>query len=340
MKPVPRWQANRNVLVSFGCHGRMVPLHDFCLIMPGMSLHPFMLFFASIVPVTPGGTSGMPAADPAALSASAFTMLRRTLAAEQNWVGIHAAEVLVALGEAEAIRQDFIGGLGRTESSPYRTGVWRVLARTARTPEERGGWIARIEAVLSDPAASDQSAAVECLAKLGHPLTGPGLSMVRRQAGSPPESETLVPLWALHLAGDREALPAIVRALRSDDLVARRRAGYVLRWLQIREPAVLAALARAADAEPAGTDTHAYLLSAALQLDAAPGRAAAWQVGLEKILQQGSVSARFEAAHALASCFPTARLSSLADMLGDPEGDVRIGAALVILSVLRQQRGA
>ena len=318
----------------------MVSLRGFCLILPGMSLHPFVFFFASFVPVTPGGTSGMPAADPAALSASAFATLRRTLADEQNWVGIHAAEVLVALGEGESIRRDFIAGLGRTESSPYRTGVWRVLVRTARTPEERAGWIARIEAVLSDPAAPDHSAAVECLAKLDRPLTGPGLAMVRRQAGAPPESETLVPLWALHLAGDREALPAIVRALQSNDPVARRRAGYVLRWLQIREPAVLAALARAADAEPAGTDTHAYLLSAALQLDAAPGRAAAWQAGLEKILQHGSVSARFEAAHALASRFPADRLPSLAGMLTAPEGDVRIGAALVILSVLRRQPGA
>lgn len=340
MKPIPWRQANRNALVSFGCHARMVPLRDFCLIIPGMSLHPFMLLFASFVPVTPGGTAGIPAADPAALSASAFAVLRRTLAAEQNWVGIHAAEVLVALGEGESIRRDFLGGLGRTESSPYRTGVWRVLARTARTPEERAGWIARIEAVFSDPAAADQGAAVECLAKLGHPLTGPGLLLVRRQAGAPPESETLVPLWALHLTGDREALPAIVRALRSDDLVARRRAGYVLRWLQIREPAVMAALARAADAEREGTDTHAFLLSAALQLDAAPARAAAWQAGLEKILQQGSVSARFEAAHALAACFPAERLSSLAGLLAEPEGDVRIGAAMVILSVMQHRRGA
>lgn len=308
--------------------------------MPGMSLHPFMFFFATFVPVTPGGASGMPAADdPAALSASAFATLRRTLADEQNWVGIHAAEVLVALGEGESIRRDFLGGLGRTGSSPYRTGVWRVLARTARTPEERAGWIERIEAVCADPAAPDHSAAIECLAKLDHALTGPGLHLARRQAGAPPESETLVPLWALHLAGDPEALPAIVRALQSNDLVVRRRAGYVLRWLQTREPAVLAALARAADAEPAGTDTHAYLLSAALQLGAAPARAAAWQAGLEIILLQGSVSARFEAAHALASCFPAERLPSLAGMLAAPEGDVRIGAALVILSVLRPPQG-
>jgi len=312
---------------------------------PSMSLHPVMLFFASFVPVGSTGIVATPAAVPlaadlTALSASAFATLRRTMAEKQNWVGIHAAEVLVVLGESESVRQDYLRDLSRTESSPFRTGVWRVLARTARTPEERTGWVARIEAVLSDPAALDHSAALECLAKLGHRIKGAGFQIARRQADAPPESETLVPLWILHLAGEKEALPLIVRALGSNDLVARRRAGYVLRCLQVREPAVLAALVRAADAEAAGTDTQAYLLSAALQLDAAPERTAAWKAGLEQILAHGSVNARFEAAHALAPVFPVVRLPALAGMLTSTEGDVRIGAALIIVTALRGHPGA
>jgi hypothetical protein len=266
------------------------------------------------------------------LSASARATLDRALATEPGWVGIHAAEALVATGEAARVRQWLLDRLDHSDASSSRTGPWRVLARCAVAPEERARWIARIEAVLVDPDAADRPAALECLAKLGHPLSPPGREVARQMAADPREAETLVPLWALQLSGERDALPRIRQALTSADPVSRRRAGYVLRWLKVTDPVLLAALARAADAEPPGTDTQTFLLSAALQLGADPSRAAAWQAELVRVLTTGSTASRYEASQALAGRFPASDLSQLAVLLHHPEGDVRIGAALIILA--------
>lgn len=266
------------------------------------------------------------------IAASARAVLYRALAVESNWVGIHAAEALIEVGESAQVRHSLLAHLDQTDHLPYRVGLWRVLARTAVSPEERAGWVAKIEQILLDPAASDQSAALECLVKLNHRLTGPALDITRRMAADPCEAETLVPLWGLALSGEKDALPRIRRSLTSNDPIARRRAGYVLRWLEVTDSAVLAELSRAADAEPPGTDIHAFLVSAALRLDADRARSAAWQRQLVEIVANGSATSRYEASQALAHRYPVANSSLLSALLEHPEGDVRIGAALIILA--------
>ncbi|MBL9216017.1 MAG: hypothetical protein JNG83_11120 [Opitutaceae bacterium] len=273
-----------------------------------------------------------PAPESVPLPAAARTTLRGILAEEPNWIGIHAAEALLETGDSAWVRQFLLDRLARSDASPFRVGPWRVLARTAVTPEERARWVARIEAVVVDPAAPDRVAALESLAKLDHRLGAAGRDFARRLAGDPREAETLIPLWALALAGEPDALGRIRLALRSPEPIARRRAGYVLRWLRVTDPAILAELARAADAEPPGTDIHAFLVSAALQRRADPARLTAWQRQLEDIILTGITISRYEACQALAGRCPPTTLAQLAPLLASKEGDVRIGAALVILS--------
>src|SRR4051794_7599525 len=61
--------------------------------------------------------------------------LRRALKDEPKFVKVHAAEALLELGIGQDVKSVFESERRRHEAeSPYRIGIWRVLARTATTP--------------------------------------------------------------------------------------------------------------------------------------------------------------------------------------------------------------
>jgi len=274
----------------------------------------------------------------AALAARARTVLRQVVATDQTWVRVHATEALIAAGEGEAMRALFLRERPAIETTVYRIGVWRVLANTAHGTVERAEWIARIEQVFLDPAAPDRPQAVETLGKLRHRVTGKILETVRARAATGPEAEAIMPLWVLQLAGEPGAKARLTGALVSSDATVRQRAAYAVRWLHASDAAQRRTLAGAADTEPADSPAQAYLLSAALSLDAAPARTAAWQAKLEKVLMTGTAAARFEACQTLMHRFNLADVSRLAPLLDEAEPDTRVGAAWAILHVLARRR--
>ena len=271
-----------------------------------------------------------------ALRSAASAALHRALQEETGWIRVHAAEALIGLRETEPARVRFEAELRPTAPKEFEIGTWRVLAAAASSPRERAAWLARIEGRLIE-AGPDVATAIESLNKLGFRASGRGLALVRKLAETEPEQETLLPLWALHLAGEPDALPRIVSKLQSGHPVARRRAGYVLRWLKTAETEVRVALASAVHAEPPGTDVEVYLLSAALALRVSPGHESDWVGCLKDVLLSGAAEphVRFEASHALASRLAPSDLAPLAPLLQAAHGDVRIGASWVILQVLR-----
>jgi HEAT repeat protein len=140
-------------------------------------------------------------------------------------------------------------------------------------------------------------------------------------------------LWVLSLRDEPHALERLCALLTSPTDRMRAIAAYSLRWLRTTDATALKALARAADAEPAGTDTHAYLLSAAFALDANPARRAAWRAGLEQVLAKGSMDARWEASNGMLAQATTASLPHYIPLLDDTGADTRVGAAMTILYV-------
>lgn len=272
------------------------------------------------------------------LERRARAVLAEALVAEKAFVKVHAAEALIALGEKADARRVFRAELPAANTvSPYRIGVWRVLASASETPEERAQWIARTEAVLLDDSASDRLHAIESLGKLGHAPIGPVRAAAEAMAkGS--AADAVFPHWVLHLAGDKSALPAIVAALDSDDPIARLRAAYVLRWLHVDDPATRAAIARTAEREPSTSKGHAIILGAAVTLEADPARTPAWITALEQILANGAPGARYDACQTLMGRYPVADLTRFTPLLDHPDGDARIGAAWAILHV--SARGA
>ena len=300
------------------------------------------LALALVVAATLAGADGgarAPAQTPEALEAHARSVLHEIMTSEQSWVRIHAAEALIAAGEGEAIRTHFLKELPNTESSAFRIGVYRVLATVSHSPEERSSWIAKVEQVYLDPKAPDQNQAIETLCKLGCRVTGPTLELVRRRMAEPPSAPMALALWASQLAGEPHALEGLTGLLTSDDPALRTSAAYAFRWLRPSDPAVRAALAQAVAAEPAGTQVSAYLLSAALTVDADPAQTANWKASLKQALFTGTMPARFEASWTLRYRYQVGELAQVAPLLDLPatENDTRVGAAMIILTPLARR---
>ncbi len=267
---------------------------------------------------------------PDAWRALAKATLREVLHGESTWVGIHAAEALIRHGEGEAVRAFVLGPRG---GALPRIGRLRVLA-TLASPSERNDLVRQIEAVFLDPAAPDRKQAVETLAKLRHPLSPTARAVAQDQAATLPPNEAVLPLWSLQYSGDATVIPKLTQLLTAEDPLARQRAGYVLRWIGTKDATVLKALALAAERETQMPLPRVFLLSSALQLGANPDPAqqAIWKQELLSRLDLGPSAAAYEVGQTLGPWMTPKDIPGLLRLLSHPEGDTRIGAALLLLS--------
>ena len=269
--------------------------------------------------------------DPAV--AKSRSILHTIFDQEESWVKIHAAEALLAGGEAIALRDQFLRLVPTVDSRLYRVGVWRVLAETSPTAADRAACLSAVEAIYLNPASPDRSQAIETLCKLRTVLHGPILDEVRRGAETGPEALKPLSLWSLQLSGEPGALTRLCALLRSPNVTFRLDAAYALRWLHPRDPGALQALAAAAAAEPAGTAAYPYLLSAAYALHADPAQEARWRAELDRSMEEGPTDARYEACQGL---MPDVALGDLARYergLDSPAHDAQVGAAWTLLYV-------
>ena len=267
------------------------------------------------------------------LATQARTALYNIFEQEENWVKIHAAEALIAGGEAPAMRTRFLAMIPRVDTLPYRVGVWRVLANTSPTPAERAACVDRVEKIFLDLQAPDRSQAIETLCKLRCRLTGPSLALVQKIAAAGPDKLRPMAYWSLRFTDDTAAVKNLCTLLHSSEASQRQIGAYALRLLRETDPVALQTLAQVAAAEPADTVAYAYLHSAAFALNADPAHRADSRAVLENILAHGSTDARFEACHGLLAQVRRTDLPRYIPLLSDAGNDARVGAALTILSV-------
>jgi sialidase-1 len=252
---------------------------------------------------------------------------------EETWIKIHAAEALIAGGEAIQIREKFLKMVPTVDTLLYRVGIWRVLANTSPTAADRAACVAQVEKIFLNLSNPDRSQAIETLDKLRVKVSGPVLDLVKQTATQGPEKLKPLAVWSLRLAGEPGAVEGLCALLRSPDVTKRMNGAYALRLLHETDPVALRTLATAADAEAATTAAYPYLLSAAFALNADPARRAAWRTALEAILAKGAMDARFEACHGLVTQVSLADLPRYTPLLDDAGNDTRVGAALTILYV-------
>jgi hypothetical protein len=245
--------------------------------------------------------------------------------AKPNWVGIHAAEVLIALGHPEPARRAFEAQAESSEPR-YRVGVWRVLAHCHPDETWRAAYAARIRVALIDGRSPDRVHALEALAKLADPIRMDlERHVVLEMSGDPAVAPFA--LWRLAQEKDPTAGKRLIALLANTDEVARARAAYVIARLPDVRASAASALAAALAKEPADSPAYAALA-------AATGRDAS-----RRLIPTGRTPAvRYTAAAALADDGTPADRDVLDPLLANPDEDVRVAAAFALLSIDARQR--
>ena len=206
---------------------------------------------------------------PDSLGAAAQRELRRVLREQSEWVKVHAAEYLLWAGHPAGVREAFQAeeeqfGL----QSPYRIGIWRVLAQTATGNDEREKWVALIQDAFQDSTGTDRVHAAETLAKLRVPPSTRTVGLTRRAIESDNQVLSLYTRWAAayyspdSVADTQEYLLAGLTE-KVSSVLFRRTGAYILRHLGDLTDSQWHRLAQVALAEPDGSDAQTYLLSAA-----------------------------------------------------------------------------
>jgi SSS family solute:Na+ symporter len=266
--------------------------------------------------------------------------LRRALHKESEFVKVHAAEALLELGlERDEVRRVFQEERRLHESrSPYRLGIWRVLARTAVEPAERREYEEKILGSYADPGSPDAEGAVEALAKLDYAMPEAHRRQLREWSGAVAGDRRAYGRWLLAVAGDEKDVRRLAELLTDPDPMTRGAAAYALRFLSERlPPDVVEQLERAADAAKP-EDSRAHLAGAAFATTKDDARRKAYRELLVTLARGGTKAEKYEALNAFADRGDAGDVPLVAGMLGDPEPDVRVSAARALLMIDRRLR--
>ena len=196
--------------------------------------------------------------------------LREVLHEQSDWVKVHAAEYLLWAGFPKGVKEAFLDEEKRYgHQSPYRIGIWRVLAQAAVTTAERKPWLDHIQRAFQDPAGPDRAHAAETLAKLRTPPTDAAATRAAIESGTPALS--LYTRWATaYQSADSVIITRqyLLGGLKSQgtDALTKRMSAYILRHLGSLTPVQWRHTAQIALAESDTSDAQTYLLSAAFVL--------------------------------------------------------------------------
>lgn len=263
-------------------------------------------------------------------------VIRGVLKGQERWVKVHAAEYLLALDYVDGVKEAFLAEEKLHGADPeYRIGIWRVLARTANSEEERKNWIDKIRQVIGDPKAPDRLHAVETFAKLQEPATDDEIAVLKTDLQKGPSPMPPLAAWVLLNSGQADAESQLVDMLDNSDSYIRSCAAYALRLRPFVSPATAQALAAKAKEKPADSSARASLLGAAAVHGPKDVRDAL-KPALIEIAKNGAKDDRYEAAQALAQIGDKSDLPMLSDFLEDPNPDIAATAANAILRVERR----
>lgn len=203
-------------------------------------------------------------------TAHCLTVLRKVLHEQQEWVKVHAAEYLIWAGYPAGVKEIFLEENQKWGTrSPYRIGIWRVLAQTADSDAERKKWTDQIKTAFLDPEGSDRLHASETLAKLRiSPMTDDP-DVTNSSLNSSMKALVIYTLWSIaftseaHLQDARARLIRILSDPSEKESPVKSIAAYATRQIGNVSPSDWKTLADAAKDEPQGSPAKVYLLSSA-----------------------------------------------------------------------------
>jgi len=280
------------------------------------------------------------------LAEKAQGFLVQTLETSTRWEKVHAAEELLSLGYSSGIKEEFTRQLEQSGDTPqYRIGIWRVLAREARTDSERQMWIGHIARVYADTLQPDRLHAAESLAKLNVNLRRLAPDLVRTDLNS---SDTLMQAfvrWGSSVGentdstGYRSLMPMIGSPVET----FRKIGAYALGFCPGLPVDYHRILSEKALTEPANSKAKVYLLKAAFLFSDNDSISAELKTELNHFLSSPEKNERVEALLALAEKGTTGDLPGLEKIFEGKEGDgsftkdeavdIRAGLAYAILRI-------
>lgn len=195
--------------------------------------------------------------------------LRGSLRTQSKWVKVHAAEYLLWSGYPEGVQKTFMEeeqhfGTG----SPYRIGIWRVLAQATDNAEEKKIWTGKILKAFLDTNGMDRVHAVETLAKLGISPLQEAPKIARHALKSADKSLALYTMWSVSFssADSLKAAQAAFFNLLMSEVAAtseKRLAAYVIRHMNSLNDLDWRKLSNKALMVSVDSENSLYLLSTA-----------------------------------------------------------------------------
>lgn len=274
------------------------------------------------------------------ISAAAIEELRQIMFSSKRFIKLHAAESLLSLDAGKDVFETFSSEEQRFGDVPkYRIVVWRVLARSAPTVSERKAWTRKIADAFLDEQGPDRLHAVESLAKLSYDIPADERSAFALAAGSSDQGEVLFTLWVLAQNGDTNRhIQQIAEYLTSDDMIARLRAGYILRHFRDLSPSVYEQLFRATDREAVDNLASPYLISSAYvvaQRQDLPNESRSYHRKMVETLDSMTPPHRAAIAQGFVDAGVGSDLPLLIGKANDPDEDTRIYINFAIANILR-----
>ena len=294
----------------------------------------------------------------------ALQELQLTLSTQSEWVKVHAAEYLLWLDYPEGVRKIFLEEQGRYGTdSPYRIGIWRVLAQTAEEPKKKKIWFNRIINAYQNTNGADRIHAAETLAKLKIAPSKVAPEANRKILKDENSILAICTIWGNGTSTDdslnteRKALLEIISSDPDENISGKKTAAYALRHLRGLTSNEWQLLAETALSEPNESEVRVYMLSAAFVAAPADSTQSKTYLEIRKNLLKAKDSPnkadRAEMAIALAERGTSKDLPILLSLLNGESpiidskanednilaanSDVRAAAAYAILRIDRKQ---
>lgn len=247
---------------------------------------------------------------------------------------IHAAEVLIPYGHSRLVWEHYYPIRFVQDDTPImRITNWRALARVDRTPQARQIWINKIFDIAVTPGLPDRVHAAESAAKLLAPPPPHVLANMEAWAADAPDKDAAFALWC-NWSRDlpASASPSIINWLKTGDGDTRLRVAYMLARLKPTDPAILAALAEAANAAEEINLVNTVIVSNAHFLNASPADMPKWRKFLEASIATSDPLFIFHSVQGIMPYYQPNDIPDYVPMLDHPAPDARTSAAWVILA--------
>ena len=277
---------------------------------------------------------------PKGMHERAVAELRRALNEEPEFVKIHAAEALLALGYPDGVREVFeLEAKKHSHQEIYRVGIWRVLARAGASSKRRKYVTRKLRDIFLDSSAPDRLHAVESLAKLRYQIPPAERADFEAAATSKNSGISLFTNWALSRSYEGPFQQRIAQFLDSEDPIARLRAAYILRYLEKLSDENRGKLKQTAAIEPIDTMTYAYVMGSSFVVANAyrdEEQVARCRSKLYRIAQTGKLREQYAVCEAFAECGVINDVAMLVSVLENAEADARVAAAFALLRIERR----